>query len=247
MTTIALYNIKGGVGKTAGCVNLAYLAAEEGKKTLIWDVDPQGASSYYFNIEARLKGGIKKLIAGEGGLEANIQPTEYDNLWLLPADFGNRHLDILIDETKQARKKLKSLIASLQGEYDYLFIDCPPGIGTLSEAIFAAADFVALPTIPTTLSIRTFDMVQQFFSEHQLDPARLLAFFSMVDIRKNLHNETIEKYYKHKHFLKNYIPYLSTVEKMGTRQAPVAWFAPSSYAAQCFRDVWKEMKKKMGT
>lgn len=246
MTTIALYNIKGGVGKTAGCVNLAYLAAEEGKKTLIWDVDPQGSSSYYFNIEARLKGGIKKLIAGEGGLEANIQPTEYDNLWLLPADFGNRHLDILIDETKQARKKLKSLIASLQGEYDYLFIDCPPGIGTLSEAIFAAADFVALPTIPTTLSIRTFDMVQQFFSEHQLDPTRLLAFFSMVDIRKNLHNETIEKYYKHKHFLKNYIPYLSTVEKMGTRQAPVAWFAPSSYAAQCFRDVWKEMKKKMG-
>ncbi len=245
MTTIALYNIKGGVGKTAGCVNLAYLAAEEGKKVLIWDLDPQGSASFYFSIDAKLKGGVKKLLSGEGHLDANIQPTEFENLWLLPADFGNRHLDVLIEETKQSKKKFKSLVGSLQGQYDYLFIDCPPGIGPLSEAIFAASDFVVLPTIPSTLSIRTYEMAQAFFEENNLDPSRLLAFFSMVDIRKNLHNETIGKYYKNKQFLKNYIPYLSTVEKMGSKLAPVAWFAPSSYAAQCFRDIWKELKRKM--
>ena len=101
-----------------------------------------------------------------------------------------------------------------------------------------------MPTIPPTLSIRTYEMAQQFFEENQLDPSRLIAFFSMVDIRKNLHNEVIGKYYKHKQFLRNYVPYLSTVEKMGSKLAPVAWFAPSSYAAQCFREVWKELKKK---
>lgn len=246
MTAIALYNIKGGVGKTAGCVNLAYLAAEEGKKVLLWDLDPQGSASFYFSIDARLKGGVKKLLSGDGSLDANIQPTEFENLSLLPADFGNRHLDAMIQETKHSKKKFKSLVGSLQGHYDYLFIDCPPGIGPLSEAIFAASDFVVLPTIPSTLSIRTYDMAQAFFEENNLDPSRLLAFFSMVDIRKNLHNETIGKYYKNKQFLKNYIPYLSTVEKMGSKLAPVAWFAPSSYAAQCFRDIWKELKKKMG-
>jgi hypothetical protein len=136
MTTIALYNIKGGVGKTAGCVNLAYLASEEGKRVLLWDLDPQGSASFYFKIDPRLKGGAKKLLGGDAAsFEANIQPTEYDNLSLLPADFSNRHLDVIIEETKQAKKKLKSQLASLQGSYDYLFIDCPPGIGPLSEAI----------------------------------------------------------------------------------------------------------------
>ncbi|HSC54666.1 MAG TPA: AAA family ATPase [Phnomibacter sp.] len=247
MTTVALYNIKGGVGKTAGCVNLAYLAAEEGKKVLVWDLDPQGSASFYFSIDARLKGGIKKLLSGDSEIEAAVQSTEFENLDLLPADFGNRHLDVLVEETKHSKKKFKSLVAALQGRYDYLFIDCPPGIGPLSEAIFAAADYVVLPTIPTTLSIRTFDMAAAFFDENKLDASRLLAFFSMVDIRKNLHNETMGKYQKNKQFLKSYIPYLSTVEKMGSKLAPVAWFAPSSYAAQCFRDVWKELKKKMAS
>lgn len=247
MTTIALYNIKGGVGKTAGCVNLAYLASEEGKRVLLWDLDPQGSASFYFKIDAQLKGGAKKLLGGDAAsFEANIQPTEYDNLSLLPADFSNRHLDVIIEETKQAKKKLKSLLASLQGSYDYLFIDCPPGIGPLSEAIFAAADFVVLPTIPTTLSIRTYEMVHQFFESNKLDENRIIPYFSMVDIRKNLHNETLGKYYKNKQFLKNYVPYLSTVEKMGNHLAPVAHFAASSYAAQCYRDVWKELKKKIG-
>lgn len=247
MTTIALYNIKGGVGKTAGCVNLAYLAAAEGKKVLIWDLDPQGSASFYFSIEARLKGGLKKMLDGNiSSVANNIHATEFENVWLLPADFSNRHLDVLIEETKQSKKKMKGLVAGLQGHYDFLFIDCPPGIGPLSEAIFAAADYIVLPSIPTTLSIRTYEQVVAFFEAHQLDKSRLLSFFSMVDIRKNLHNEILAKYHKNKQFLKSYIPYLSTVEKMGSELAPVASFAPSSYAAQCFRNIWKELKKKMG-
>jgi cellulose biosynthesis protein BcsQ len=245
MTIIALYNIKGGVGKTAGCVNLAYLAAEEGKRTLLWDLDPQGSATFYFQHTPRLKGGFKKLLTGEGSLEENVLATEYEHLHLVPADFGNRHLDVLIDEVRQSKKRFRNLLAQLEGQYDYLFVDCPPGIGPLSEAIFGGADFVVLPSIPTTLSIRTFDMVSSFFDEHKLDRSKLIGFFSMVDIRKNLHNEVLSTYYRHKHFLKSYIPYLSTVEKMGSHLAPVAAFAPSSYAAQCFRDVWKELKRKM--
>jgi chromosome partitioning protein len=65
----------------------------------------------------------------------------------------------------------------------------------------------------------------------------------MVDHRKNLHHEVMNSFYKDKYFLKNYIPYLSDVEKMGVNEAPLETFAPSSYAAQCYRDLWKEIKK----
>jgi len=246
MITIALYNIKGGVGKTAGCVNLAYLAAQEGKQVLIWDLDPQGAATFYFEEEAKLKGGIKKLLSGDAPITDYVKPTGYENLSLLPADFGNRHIDSILDDLKQSKKRFKGLVGQLQGFYDYLFIDCAPGVGTVSEAIFAAADVVLFPTIPTTLSIRTWEMANAFFTDNQLSINKLYAYFSMADIRKTMHNDTLAHFYRNKQFLKNYVPYLSTIEKMGNQQAPVAYFAPTSYATQCFKDVWKELKKLMG-
>jgi cellulose biosynthesis protein BcsQ len=245
MTTIALYNIKGGVGKTAGCVNLAYLAASLGSRVVVWDLDPQGSATFYFQQAPKLKGGLKKMLQSETDLTENIHETGFENLDIIPADFSNRELDRILGELKQSKKKFKALANQLEGLYDYLFIDCPPGIGELSEAIFAAADYVVLPTIPTTLSIRTYEMVKGFFDQNGLDASRIKAYFSMVDIRKNLHNETLEHFYKNKQFLRNYIPYLSTIEKMGIQVAPVAAFAPSSYAAQCFREVWKELKKSI--
>ncbi len=243
MVTLALYNMKGGVGKTAGCVNLAYLAAEQGHRVLVWDLDPQGAATFYFQQDAKMKGGMKKLLNIGGELSNSIQSTEFDNLSIIPAEFANRQLDAVLDALKQSKKRFKQLLAQVEGMYDYLFIDCPPGMGALSESVFAAVDYVVLPTIPTTLSVRTYEMVHEFFDKNNLDVSRIRCYFSMVDIRKNLHNETLATYYRNKQFLKNYVPYLSTIEKMGTRLAPVAYFAPSSYAAQCFRDVWKELKK----
>ena len=65
----------------------------------------------------------------------------------------------------------------------------------------------------------------------------------MVDHRKNLHHEVMTTFYKDKFFLKSYIPYLSDVEKMGIHEAPLETFATSSYAAQCYRDLWKEIRK----
>jgi chromosome partitioning protein len=246
MITIALYNIKGGVGKTAGCVNFAYLAAQEGARVLVWDLDPQGAATFYFKEEAKLKGGIKKILDQSKSPTDHVVPTPYNNIDLLPADFGNRHLDAMLDEMKQSKKRFKQVLAPLQGRYDYLFIDCAPGIGIASEAIIAAADVVLFPTIPTTLSIRTWQMANDFFVDNQLSTNKLFAYFNMADIRKTLHSDTMAQFYRHHQFFNNYIPYLSIVEKMGNQLAPIAHFAPSSYAAQCYADLWKEIKKHCG-
>lgn len=243
MVTIALYNLKGGVGKTAATINLAYLAAKEGYKTLIWDMDPQGSSSFYLGATASTKNESKKLLSSEMELLDAVQSSAYENLDIIPADLSARHADVLLSEMKQSKKKISSLLSSLKKDYDVVILDCPPGISLLHDAIFAGVDWVLMPNIPTTLSIRSFETVAAYFKENGLDLSKLKCFFSMVDHRKNLHHEVMNEFYKDKIFLKSYIPYLSDVEKMGINEAPLETFAHSSYAAQCYRDLWKEIRK----
>ena len=126
---------------------------------------------------------------------------------------------------------------------DFIFIDCPPGFSALSENIFSAADVVLMPIIPTTLSIRTYNMVKDYFKEKNLDSTKLMCFFAMVDLRKNMHNEIMEQLFKDKKFFQNYIPYLSDVEKMGIHRQPIEEFARSSYAAKCYHELWTEIKE----
>lgn len=243
MVTIALYNLKGGVGKTAATINLAYLSAKQGYKTLIWDLDPQGSSSFYLGVTSTVKNESKKLISGEMDLIDAIQSSAYENLDIIPSDISARNADILLNDMKQSKKKIASLLSLVKKSYDIVFLDCPPGISILHDAVFAGADWVFMPNIPTTLSIRSFESVLQYFKENELDTTKLKCFFSMVDHRKNLHHEVINEFYKDKLFFKSYIPYLSDVEKMGVNQAPLETFAASSFAAQCYNNLWKEIKK----
>ena len=230
MTTIALYNLKGGVGKTASCVNFSYLAAADGFKTLLWDIDPQGSSSFYYKVKPKQHPGIKKLITKDAHLESAIMSSDFELLDVIPAD--------------NSSKSFETVKAALQkAQYDFVFIDCPPGFSALSENIFNAADIVLMPVIPTTLSIRTYNMVKDFFKEKDLDIGKLTCFFTMVDLRKNMHNEIMEELYKDKRFFQNYVPYLSDVEKMGVHKAPIMEFANSSYASKCYRELWTEIKE----
>ncbi|HLD54415.1 MAG TPA: AAA family ATPase [Sediminibacterium sp.] len=244
MVTIALYNLKGGVGKTAATINLAYLSAKQGYKTLIWDLDPQGSSSFYLGAIASVKNEAKKILTGEMDLATAIQPSAYENLDIIPADLSARHADILLNEMKQSKKKISSILSTIKNEYDIVFLDCPPGISVLHDAVFAGVDWILMPNIPTTLSIRSFESVLNYFKENELDSSKLKCFFSMVDHRKNLHHEVINEFYKDKLFFKSYIPYLSDVEKMGVHESPLETFAASSFAAQCYKDLWKEIKQR---
>jgi len=236
MIVIALYNLKGGVGKTASCVNFSYLAAKEGYKTLLWDIDPQGATSFYFQAKPKVHPGIKKLISKDADLDAVLMETGYENLDIIPADNSAKSFDIMLDEMRGNKNRLKSVLKQFNGEYDFVFIDCPPGFSALS-----AADIVLMPVIPTTLSVRTYNMVKDYFKEKEIDPAKLMCFFTMTDLRKNMHHEIMEQLFKDKRFFGNYIPYLSDVEKMGIHKQPIEEFARSGDAARCYRELWTEI------
>ena len=86
MTTVALYCNKGGVGKTAATVNLSYLAARSGKTTLVCDLDPQSATTFYFRVKPKLKRGARGFEKSGKAINRSIKGSDYDNLDILPAD-----------------------------------------------------------------------------------------------------------------------------------------------------------------
>jgi cellulose biosynthesis protein BcsQ len=248
MKVIATYNIKGGVGKTATAVNLAWLAAQEGAPTLIWDLDPQGAASYYFRIKPSIKGGGKKLLQGKRDLDDHIRGTDYEWLDLLPADFSYRNMDLIFDRGKKPERHLNRLLKPFRNEYYYVFLDCPPSISLTSENVFAAADALLIPTIPTTLSLRTYQQIEQFFRKNHLDMIKLLPFFTMVDRRKQLHRSTVDQPTGIlEDFLATRIPYNSEVELMGVHRAPVVEFSPASLSARSYASLWLEIKERLAS
>ncbi len=247
MKVVGCYNIKGGVGKTATAVNLAYLAARHGARVLVVDLDPQGAATFYFRVKPKVKGGGKSLVSGKRDLEDLIKATDHERLDLVPADFSFRNLDLMLDAEKKSKKRLAKLLKPLAGDYDFVILDCPPSVSLVSEAVFHAADALVVPLIPTTLSLRTYEQLGAFRAEEKLAGLILLPFFSMVDRRKSMHRDIVDSFPDaHPEALPVSVPYSSVVERMGTERAPLATFAPRSAPAAAYELLWAEIVRRIG-
>jgi chromosome partitioning protein len=246
MTILALYSNKGGVGKTAAAVNLAYLAARSGLVTLICDLDPQASATFYFRVKPKLKAKARGFIRGRKPIDRSIKGTDYENLDLLPADFSHRNLDITFDHQRKSKQRLKLILEPLRKEYDLIILDTPPTINILAENIFNAADHLLVPLIPSTLSIRTHIQLHSFLKAGNYRSAGAHSFFSFVDGRKKMHRElAIWARQNFRGVLRTAIPYLSHVEQMGIYREPVPAFAPASPASNAYRNLWQEIFQEL--
>jgi chromosome partitioning protein len=244
VNVVATYSIKGGVGKTSAAVNLGALAAGEGLRTVIWDLDPQAAASYLFRVEPKVKGGGKQLVRGRREPLAVMKGTDVEGLDLLPADFSYRHLDIQLDKRKRPLKGVGRVLAQLEDEYDLAIVDCAPSISLVSESVFVAADLLLVPLIPSTLSVRTLEQLQAFLDQGPQPAPEVLAFFSMVDRRKRLHKQLIETL---PGVAAAAIPSASAVELMGLERAPLVTTAPRNPASVAYRALWAELRSSLVT
>jgi chromosome partitioning protein len=255
MAVLATYNVKGGVGKTATVVNLAHRAAltgtPSGARTLVFDLDPQGAASFYFRAAPKARQRGKSLVRGKVDVRDAITPTDFPGIDLIPSDFSFRNLDVVLDAAKDPGRSLQRVVRPLTERYAHVFLDCPPSISRLSENVFNAADALLVPIIPTTLSLRALDQLAAFLAKRakQGEGVRsplVLPFFSMVDRRKRLHRELIEDLcMAHPDILRSGVPSSAAVERMGAHQSPVASFDRRSAAVTAYAGLWDEVLARL--
>jgi chromosome partitioning protein len=245
MKAVALYNLKGGVGKTTAAVNVAYLAAAAGERVLLWDLDPQGAASFILRVRARVAGFGRKTLQDGAALSSAIKETDFRNLDLLPADFSYRKFDRILDHLGKPARVLRGLLDTFAGDYDVVFLDCPAGFSLLTEAVLETADITLVPTIPTPLSMRTLARILRW-ADRCGAPFHLAPFLSMVDRRKILHRRACDwSAYHPEVFLGAQIPYASIVEQIAVRRLPLAEFAARDVAATGFVELWDELRTRL--
>lgn len=247
MPILAFYHLKGGVGKTATAVNIAYLAAQSGAETLLCDLDPQSSATFYFRVKPKFKSGTRGFLKGGKRMRRNIKGTDYDHLDLLPADLSHRRLVLAFGKVKRSKQRLQEMLEPLKRDYTYLMLDCPPTMTLVAENIIIAADYILVPVVPSTLSVRSYEQLLAFIKKHGYDTKKVIPFFSMVQRSKKMHRDIIDSTLKQDGtFLKSTIPFISDIEKMGVTREPVLCSAPNSLAANAYLRLWQEIQCVVG-
>lgn len=240
MKSVAVYSLKGGVGKTTLAVNLAWSAASlSGHRTLLWDLDGQAAATFLLGAESRQGDDAQAVFARDVAPSKLIQPTRTKGLDILPADASLRNLDRFFFGLAK-KKRLERLLERIGKDYDRIILDCPPGLAETSEQVLSAADLVIVPVIPSPLSQRALDEVVDHLDRNTIRKGALLPVYNMVDRRRSMHVAALEA-------KRDWpvIPMASAIEAMAARHQAVGSFEPKSPAATALASLWTGIERRL--
>ena len=245
--TVAVFNQKGGVGKTTTCINLAAAIGKKGKKTLLVDIDPQGNATSGVGIDkADITYSTYDIIINRVAASSILINTGFSNLYLLPANMNLAGAEPELNDIDERFYALKKALAPLLAEFEYVIIDCPPGLGLLSLNGLVAADtlivplqceYYALEGLSQLLS--TVRTVKQLYNEH-LELEGVL--YTMFDGRLRLNQQVVEevdKYFPNKTF-KTVIPRSVKLAEAPGFGKPVIYYEKYSKASFSYKKLAEE-------
>ncbi len=245
---IAIFNQKGGVGKTTTNINLAACLALKGRKTLIIDIDPQGNTASGVGISKKdLELTTYELLIEDGfHPEEAILPTGTRNLDIIPASVQLAGAEVELVKLAGRDKRLKRAIELLKPKYDYIFIDCPPSLGLLTINSLTAVDSVLIPIQCEFYALEgvsqlmsTIDIVRKN-SNPDLEIQGVIL--SMFDGRTNLSIQVVEevkKYFKEKVYT-TVIPRNVRLAEAPSHGMPVIQYDPKSTGARAYMEFADE-------
>ncbi len=246
---VAIANQKGGVGKTTTAVNLSSCVAALGKKVLVVDLDPQGNTTTGYGIPKRsIEAGTYELLIGETETKDVIRKTEFrtdvigSNTRLAGAALE------MIDMTGR-ESRLRKALASVQQDYDFIFIDCPPSLDLLTLNGLCACDSVLIPTQCEYYAleglselISTLKTVRKKYNPH-LDIEGVV--FTMFSARLNLTVQVVEqvkKYFGSKVY-KTTIPRTIRLSEAPSYGRPINFYEPNGKGSEAYMDLAIEFVK----
>jgi chromosome partitioning protein len=235
MDIIALLSAKGGVGKTTAAVNLAALSARGGRRTLLIDLDPQGASGHLLRIRAADGVKARRFWTGKADLDEMIRAADVDGLDVLPAAASLRRTEAALEGLDRPRRRLSGIVEGLV-DWDRIVLDCPPGLGLLAENILRTADLVLVPVAPSPLALRTLAPLAELAGCHR---GRLRPFLSMSRGRSAVEAELRAAWPA---TMASVIPVAEAVEESAAARLPVSLHAPRTRVARAFRSLLGEVE-----
>jgi cellulose biosynthesis protein BcsQ len=247
VTVITLASAKGGVGKTTAAVTFAHLAAQGGRRVLLWDLDPQAAATHVLRAVRRPPGGARHLLGRRRALEDAVVPSSVEGVDIVPADFSLRYLDVELERLGRPRRRVRRAVRAIAGRYDDVILDCPPGIGLTVESALRATDALVVPIVPTDLPMRGYELLDAYVAaERRLRGTRVFGFVSMLDGRKDDQCRLAEELIAGRDgVLRPAVPLSVAAERMVTARAPVTATEPRSPAAVAYRGVWSDLEERL--
>ena len=252
MKKIALYNIKGGVGKTTTTVNLACLLAKQGLSVLLWDLDPQGGSSYFFKQENFNDNTHDRLFDRYIPIYDVIRSTDTYQIDVISND--SKFTDQFMNKASRItalnflnKDLINNTLAEVADDYDVCIMDCSPGRFQLHQNIFQASDLLLIPNVPAPLSVHCNNMlVKELQQKSQSNKTTILSFYNMVQSHKNLHKFYINNRDENQHYILNsHIPFYAEIENITLSKESIFHqlkeFKPNMY----YEKLWQEISERM--
>jgi chromosome partitioning protein len=250
---IAIFNQKGGVGKTTTNINLAACLAMKGKRILILDIDPQGNTTSGLGISKKfLEKTLYSVLIEEADPASAIISTGIPGLWIIPASVELAGAEIELVELEGRERRLKDALEKVKEDYDYIFIDCPPSLGLLTINSLTAVDSVL---IPIQCEFYALEGVSQLMSTIELVRQNLNpelevqgVILSMFDGRTNLSIQVVEevkKYFKNKVY-STVIPRNVKLAEAPGFGLPITHYDPHSKGADAYREFADEFLEDEG-